>query len=114
MVAKTTCWPRTPRRRPVPTRSERSAASSGRTNLRRTKKAPEERRQHDTSQQRGGIAWSLHGGDHPHQEPPKETSMIRRLLLTFAGALVALAALGIPQMLRANDNGRDHDDDRDD
>src|SRR5687768_17660292 len=42
--------------------------------------------------------------------------MSRKLLLALAGVLVALASLGIPQLLQANDRGRGHhdDDDRDD
>jgi len=32
----------------------------------------------------------------------------------IAGVLIALATLGLPQLLRANDGDRDHDDDRDD
>src|SRR5512134_2792847 len=85
MAEKSICWRLTPRGRQAPTRSERLAASSGPTNLRRIR------------------------GCRAEEDQPKETSMTRKLALALAGLLVALGSLGIPQILQANNWDKAHD-----
>src|SRR6185295_5967982 len=104
------------RGRPAPTRSGRSAASSGRTSLRRTRSGST----HTKKNTRSGAWRDAHGRARqalvPTTHQQGDTTMDRKYLrpAVIAGVLIALAMLGLPQLLRANDGDRDHDDDRDD